>query len=325
MNQRVTILDTRAGEGHGSEQSRRRLVGLVLFLLLLVATACSCLSLVVAARPTEARYLEIDVHSRIDADYSEDPDGLGWEPFGPKLIADVIRDTDPDDPDILQRITEIANDLLTPVPTSTGAAPAGPGAPTVTPTATMAFAPTAAPTAIVPAETPTIPQEETSTPTPTNTPRPTRPPPTTAPRPTNTPATTNTPTEPPPTNTPIPEPTATPNLCAGIALGPITLAKSDTRADITNNSISDITIIRIQFIWPFENGPLKHIKLASQKIWNGNMNPPADITTGWTGANRTIPMGSTNTLRLFHDEPINRTGIWLTVMFQNGCYVNSVR
>ncbi|KAA3643189.1 MAG: hypothetical protein DWQ07_21980 [Chloroflexi bacterium] len=75
----------------------------------------------------QARFLDntdqlaVNLHSTAEADYSASLRPNSLAAVGLEIIADILRDEEPDSPDTAPRLTQIANVLLTPVASVTGA------------------------------------------------------------------------------------------------------------------------------------------------------------------------------------------------------------
>jgi len=189
------------------------IIGLILLILLVRAIFASALADVWAG----------DLHSKLFADYSADPDHGRIAPLDPAIIAEVIHDTgEVDGASFTLNPTHIAAYLKTPVPSATSApgdssqtpkprpdgstsapSPSPPPSPTatpVTPTASPTTSPTASLTAtpsLSPSPQPTATPTSTEVPPPTSTSLPPPPPsstPTSTPTPTSSPTPTSTPT-----------------------------------------------------------------------------------------------------------------------------------
>lgn len=195
--------------------------------------------------------------------------------------------------------------------------------------------------------TPTIVPTRTLSPTPSSTVPPTNtllvlPSSTGSPEPTFTPSKTKTPG---PTNTPVP--TLTPSrtftptftaappagpVCGSVSLGPITnLNAADLEMDISNISGGDININRFFSYWVDSPATqaLDTLVLNSDLIWNQtDNNSPSDFPTegNWrSGADLTIPNGTTRTFVVNFREILQSTGYEIHIFFDIGCQVIGIK
>jgi serine/threonine protein kinase len=188
-------------------------------------------------------------------------------------------------------------------------------------------------TGVGPTSTKTNTQPAPASPTPTPTRTPTLPPFVSS-TPTGTPTKTLMPTQAPSatrTRTATPEsvvvltssPSPTIDICEGITLSDFYTAESSARWNLTNSSVSSITIASIWFKWPYSNEELIRIKYADQTIWSGESGPPSATITNWSGGaeKRGLSQGSSKPLQFKFEEDVASSGYDLELTFDNGCTI----
>lgn len=131
---------------------------------------------------------------------------------------------------------------------------------------------------------------------------------------------TATPTSPPPTATSTPD-------CSTITINGFGTSGDRAYWTINNGSSTDITIDEIYLNWPPLDGELDYVELgplgSEEEIWDGpgHLPPSVNITSGWTGESRVIPLGAS--MRLIFDfdlDPAAPSGYTLSVSFaENSC------
>ncbi len=135
-------------------------------------------------------------------------------------------------------------------------------------------------------------------------------------------------TGPAPTPTPTNTPTETPTPdCSTITINGFGTDEDRAYWTINNGSSTDITIDEIYLNWPLGDGELDYVKLGpldfEKVIWNedGHESPDVNITSGWTGESRVIPLSAS--MRLIFDfdlDPAADDEYTLSVGFaENSC------
>ena len=119
-------------EGKNYKRSQRFLILPFVILLLVLVFICKFLP-GYYNRADQTGYLSFTLFSRRIADYGVDAPYLKFSPISLDIIKDIIRDSDPDDINIDNRIAEIINNLKTPIATPEPKATISPIPPTPIP------------------------------------------------------------------------------------------------------------------------------------------------------------------------------------------------
>ena len=254
--------------------------------------------------------LPVNLHSAKQANYSQDPAYMQIPPMQLQLIVDSIWDQNPDTQNLSLRLTQAEQIYFANVASITPQLPTN----TLSP-----ITGTPLPDILTQTTTPSLDVSPSLTdPGPTYTSTPLGPTATSSPSPSTVtqPPPTYTVTQQPPTNTLV-------SPCKSITLTNFVTETKRARWSINNNSISMITIEKINLTWPSGNDSLDKIFFGSSKIWDHTAPPPSVlITSDWTGGSRNIGNSSTRELIFTFVSPSISSGYNLFITFTNGCIVN---
>lgn len=243
--------------------------------------------------------IPVALHAVAKADYSQDTNQETIQPIDSSIILAAILDQDPDILSIPLRLTQIANEMQTPM-----SEPSPTTGPTISPAPTGSTLNTQTPE---PNISPTL--ALTLTPNPTHE--------------LQNPTFTSTlpPTEPP--LTPAQE-----DICSHVRLAGFLSDTNRVYWKLINDGTVDVLITALSFNWPIQNSAFKKIEISGRGVWHEeDETPPTEITTKWSGKidHRSIPANNEKELEFRFEATAAGSGYQINITLNSTCQISDNR